>query len=205
MASARAFLLSFFLLSNLFCPLRAQDSITLSITEPGLIELERLFQMADIVAFVQVVSGDTENYPKVVYKGQVVKSFKGAATGSTIYFGPYTGIRLGSKYVLFLRNAAHPLSPNSTATVNFGSVQYSEIFNEGYSAMETAYTCVFGGKEIAQRCDYAVRICTDYIKLPKSLQVFPSRKDDAPFGCRWVREKAFFSELETLRAHPTVR
>ena len=199
MTFTHKFLLTCFFLTNLFRPVCAQNAITVTNTEPGVIKLENLFQMADTVALVKVVSGDTESYAKAVYKGQVVKSFKGAATGDTIYFGPYVGIKLGGEYILFLRKAARPLTPNSsTSSVNYGAVQYSEIFNEGYSSMESSYQCVFGGKEIRQKCDDGVRVCTDYITLPKSLRVFPPMTGDTPFGCRWLRRKAFLSELDSL-------
>ena len=187
-----------FVLMSLFRPAYAQNAKTVTITEPGIIKLEKLFQMADTVALVKVVSGDTQNYAKAVYKGEVVKSFKGAATGDTVYFGPYVGIKLGWEYVLFLRNAAKPLTPNSTSSVNYGAVQYSEVFNEGYSSMESSYQCVFDGKDIAQKCDDGVRVCTDYIKLPKSLSVFPPITEDRSFGCGWVRRKPFLSALDSL-------
>jgi hypothetical protein len=57
---------------------------------------------------------------------------------------------------------------------------------------------VFDGKEIAQKCDYGVRVSTDYIKLPKSMQAFPPEVNDPPFGCRWVRNAVFLSLLDTL-------
>ena len=115
-----------------------------------------------------------------------MKTFKGATVGQTIYFGPYVGTRLGWEYVLFLRNAAKPLAPNPTSSVNYGTVYYSEVFNEGYSSMETSYECVFDGKDIAQKCGDGVRVCTDYIKLPKSLHASPPMTEDTAFGCRWV-------------------
>jgi hypothetical protein len=186
-------------LTILFQPADAQNAKTVTVSEPGIIKLDKLLQMADTVALVKVVSGDTQNYAKAVYKAEVVKSFKGAAIGETIYFGPYVGIRLGWEYVLFLRNAAKPLSPNSTSSANYGAIQYSEIFNEGYSSMECSYECVFDGKDIAQQCDDGVRVCTDYIKLPKSISVSPPMTKDKPFGCRWVRRSAFLSALDSLQ------
>ncbi len=64
--------------------------------------------------------------------------------------------------------------------------------------MESSYSCVFDGKEIAQKCDYGVRVCTDYIKLPASVAAFPPEGNDPPFGCRWVRKTAFVDLLDTL-------
>jgi hypothetical protein len=63
--------------------------------------------------------------------------------------------------------------------------------------MESSYERVFDGKEIAQKCDYGVRVCTDYLKLPQSIPVFP-KENDPPFGCRWARKAAFVSLLDTL-------
>jgi len=177
----------------------AQQSKETAVAEPGVIKLASLFTMANTVALVKVVSGDTENYTTAVYKAEVIKSFKGPAVGETVYFGPYVGVRLGWEYILFLHSVAEPLAPKTTSRVNYGTVQYSEVFNEGYSSMDTSYECVFGGKAIAEQCDYGVRICTDYILLPKSLPTFPAMTEDTPFGCRWVRKEAFISVLGTLR------
>jgi hypothetical protein len=102
-----------------------------------------------------------------------------------VYFGPFVGERLGSEYVLFLRKVTKPVSPKTAPTASYGTIHYWEIFDEGYSSMETSYECVFDGKEIAQKCDYGDRVCTDYIKLPKSLPAFPPETNDLPFGCRW--------------------
>jgi len=86
--------------------------------------------------------------------------------GATVYFGPFMGEKLGGEYFLFLRSVKDPINPKTEAT-SYGKIPYSEIFDEGYSSMETSYECVFDGKETAQKCDYGVRVCTDYIKLPK--------------------------------------
>jgi len=161
-----------------------------------------LFKAADVVALVKTVSGDTESYDHAVYKGEVIQSFKGISRGATVYFGPFVGEKLGWEYVLFLRNATKPITPKTTAASSYGTVPYSEVFNEGYSSMQTSYACVFDGKEIAQKCDYGVRVCTDYIKLPQSMPAFPPANNDPPFGCRWVRKRVFISLLDTL-AHPT--
>jgi hypothetical protein len=177
----------------------AQQARTVVLAEPRIIRLENLFQMADTVALVKVVSGDTQNYPKVIYKAKVMKSFKGATVGQIIYFGPYMGTRLGWEYFLFLRNVPKPLAPNSNYSVNYGPVHYSEVFNEGYSSMETSYECVFDGKDVAQKCDNGARVCTDYIKLPESVHTSPPMTEVTPFGCRWVRKEAFQTALDVLR------
>jgi hypothetical protein len=174
------------------------QSKVVTITEPGVYKLDELFKVADVVAVVKVVSGDTESYETAVYKGEVIQSFKGMATGQTLYFGPFIGERLGWEYVLFLRNSPKPITPKTTANASYGTVRYWEVFDEGYSSMQASYACVFDGKEIAQQCDYAVRVCTDYIKLPKTVSAFPPEDNDPPFGCRWVRKRTFLSLLDSL-------
>ena len=188
----------FLFLAVLMVATASAQSNVVTITEPGVYKLDELFKAADVVAVVKVLSGDMENYGKAVYKGEVVQSFKGMATGQTVYFGPFIGERLGWEYVLFLRNSPKPVIPKTAANASYGVVLYSEIFDEGYSSMQTSYECVFDGKEIAQQCDYAVRVCTDYIKLPKAVSAFPPEENDPPFGCRWVRKTTFLSLLNSL-------
>jgi hypothetical protein len=172
----------------------------ITLTEPGVYELADLFKRADTVALAKVISGDTETYGIPIYKAEVIKSFKGATTGDIVYFGPYVGTRLGWEYILFLRNVPNSLTPKAAAMAGFGMIHYLEIFNEGYTSMEASYECVFDGKDIAQKCDDGVRVCTDYIKLPKSMLTSSSRETADPFGCRWVRKVAFISLLDTLSA-----
>jgi hypothetical protein len=182
----------------LMSALASAQSQVVTITEPGVYKISDLFNGADVVALVKIVSGDTENYEHTVYKGEVIQSFKGMPRGATVYFGPFVGEKLGWEYVLFLRNVTKPITPKTTATASYGTIPYFEVFNEGYSSMETSYACVFDGKEIAQKCDYGVRVCTDYIKLPKSMPAFPPEVNDPPLGCRWVRKAVFISLLDTL-------
>jgi len=171
---------------------------TVTITEPGKYKLGELFKEADTVAVVKVVSGDTENYERTVYKAQVVKSFKGAKAGEVVYFGPYIGTRLGWEYILFLRNVSKPMSPKRISSAGYGTIPYALESNQGYGSMESSYVCAFDGKEIAQHCDYGVRVYTDYVILPKSTRTFPPVGEDAPFGCRWVRKTVFISLLDKL-------
>ena len=62
--------------------------------------------------------------------------------------------------------------------------------------MLTSYECVFDGITIDKQCDYAVRVCTDYIKLPTSLS---TSTPDAPFGCKWAKRVDFIEALSDLR------
>jgi hypothetical protein len=167
--------------------------------EPGVVKLEDFFRIADSVVLVRVVSGDTENYSTAIYKAEVLRSFKGGtAAREAIYFGPYIGMRLGREYILFLRSVARPLAPNPDSTSNYGTVRYLEVLNEGYGAMETSYECVFDGKKVSDECDYAVKVCTDYIKLPSTVRTFPPVAEETSFGCRWIRKGTFLSLLDGL-------
>jgi hypothetical protein len=190
------------LILALFCVLLSHltpaQTHTVTITEPGVYELGDLFKTADIVALVRILSGDAENYSCAIYKGEVVQNFKGSQKGAIFYFGPFTGLRLGDEYILFLRNVDQEIEPKKKVEASYGAVHYSRVFDEGYSSMETSYECVFDGDEIAQKCDYGVRICTDYIKLPKSMPAFPPEEVDPPFGCRWVRKSTFLYTLGGL-------
>ena len=91
---------------------RDQKPTEFTITEPATYELTDLYKSADKVALVQIRSGDAENYKIAVYKGVVVTSYKGTTDGEIIYLGPYIGQKIGTEYVLFLRNVARPLVPN---------------------------------------------------------------------------------------------
>ena len=168
-----------------------------TISEPGIYQLSALFKRANIVASVKVLAGDTESYSEAVCKAEVLKSFKGASSGETVYFGPCVGQRLGWEYIVFLLDAPDAITPKVPAA-SYGKVRYARVFDDGYSQMESSYACVFDGQEIAQKCDYGVRVCTDYIKLPKSIRAFPPKSNDPPFGCRWVRKDVFVSLLNAL-------
>ncbi len=144
-----------------------------------------------------------QNYEKVVYKAKVVTGFKGSHPGEVFYFGPFVGERLSTGYLLFLLDTHKELAPKKGKGTGYGSVHYWEVFNQGLTLMETSYECVFEGKEPAASCDYGVRICTDHIKLPRSMPAFPPEENDPPFRCRWVRKNVFTSFLESLASsHP---
>lgn len=171
---------------------------TTTITEPGVTDIPELFRVSDKVALVKTVSGDTEHYKVAVYKAQVVQPFKGAISGETLYFGPYVGLKLGWEYIVFLRATVEPLQPLAATAASYGSVPYFHIFNEGYTVLDTSYQCIFKGENVSEHCDDAVRVCTDYVKTPKSLAVEPPLEEDTPFGCRWARRKQFIAVLEGL-------
>jgi hypothetical protein len=113
------------------------------LSEPGLYQLADLFRHADRVALVNVISGTTEAYDIAIYKAQVVEGFKGLSAGEIVYFGPYIATELGTEYILFLRDNPKAIEPRAKADAGYGTVHYSEVFDEGYSSMRTSYECVF--------------------------------------------------------------
>lgn len=166
--------------------------------EPGRSSIESFYANADAVALVEVTSSDNENYTDPVYKAKVITAYKALKKDQIIFFGPFIGTGLGNQYVVFLKADAQPLSPNTDAKSGFGPVSYYRVMREGYGEMALSYECGFPGNEIKDRCDYAVRICTDYVTLPKSMLVSPSAKQETPFGCRFVRQKEFFSLMKRI-------
>jgi hypothetical protein len=183
---------------SIFAAQGIAQSNTASIVEPGVYKLSELYRQADKVALVTVISGDTEAYEVPIYKAQVVRAFKGISANEVIYFGPYLGVQLGSEYILFLENVSKPIQPKDKAVSGYGVVKYGKVFDEGYSSMVTSYECVFNGRSPSQACDYAVRICTDYIVAPKSLSTSPSEEITTPFGCRWARRDRFIGVLNEM-------
>jgi hypothetical protein len=183
----------FVTLAALCCQLAvAQTSVQMTNQEPASYDLASLAAKADTVALVKIVASDTESYNIAIYKAEMVKVFKGPAAEQTLYFGPYAGLKLGSEYIVFLRTNPNFISPKAKSTGGYGAIRYSEDFDQGYASMEVSYQCVFDGNGA---CDYGVRVCTDYIKLPDSVPAFSGTSAPA-FGCRWARKTEFLAFLE---------
>jgi len=175
----------------------AQDS-SVTTSDPGEIALKKLFKEADTVALVEVMAGDNESYKIPLYKARVIRSFKGTPAGSTIYFGPYIGTRIGVQYFLFLNAAKEPIVPTSTAHTAYGPQSYWQISHDGYGSMMSSYECVFDVKDDTQQCDYGVRVCTNFVTLPHGTEVFPPMKIHTLYGCRWTRKKSFLALMDEV-------
>jgi hypothetical protein len=176
-----------------------RQQISTTNTEPGIYTLQKLHDVADDVSIVEIVGGDTESYESAVYKAKVLIHFKGPATGEIIYLGPYIGTRLGGTYLVFLRKS-NTISPSSEKRHGFGRVPYAKVFDEGYSSMEISYECVFHGNDVSQNCAYGARVCTDYIKLPESIEVSPEVEGFTPFGCRWAKRDGLLAQLSAMKS-----
>ncbi len=185
------------------CVGTASAQISVTITEPAQVKIEDLFKQADVVAVMRTVSGDLEHYPVAVYKAEVLKSFKGSAVGTKIFFGPYGGYSLGGEYLVFLRRSEKHIEPsnkskNSVST--YGPLpSFYEVMYEGYSAMPVKYACVFDGQDPAHQCDDGIKVNTYQVILPIQIRTFPPESDDVPNGdYKWIRKAAFISFLRTL-------
>ena len=148
---------AYLILAALVCTGHAQRTATVAITEPGSGTLDNYMNRADVVALVKVVAGDTEAYGVPIYKAEVIQRAQGRSGWSHDSIRTASSAhRLGGEYVLFLRDVKNPLSPKASATNALGTIHYAEVFNEGYSSMETSYECKFGADK---QCDYGVRVC----------------------------------------------
>ena len=180
---------------------------TVEIREPGIVKVEDLFRQADLVAIVQILSGDTEHYPTAIYKAKVLTTFKGCRTGEKIFFGPFIGLALGNEYLAFLRRSNPEIRPKDAGRTNnsglsYGPLQSSyRIMYEGYSIMPIEYGCVFDGEQISQKCDYGIKINTFQVILPESMRTFPPESDDEPTrDKKWVRREELTSFLQRVRS-----
>ena len=189
-------------LAMLLSVVAAPAQQTIEISEPAVVKLGDLFKQADVVAVVQILSGDRENYDTAVYKSKVLMQFKGTAVGEELYFGPFIGYGVGNEYVAFLRRATSAPKlqgqrPTHTS-IAYGPLEvFHLIMYQGYSIMSVRYACVFGGKD---PCDYGVRVNTDQVKLPKGTKTFPRASgDELPDASQWVRKADFLRLLTTSK------
>lgn len=90
-------------------------SFASSATTLAPIELAELVRSADIVATVQVVSGEVIGSGGETcgakYRATVEEAFKGTSNGATIEFGNYFGYEVGSRYVLLLVGPGRTYEP----------------------------------------------------------------------------------------------
>jgi hypothetical protein len=174
-------------------PGKAQ-TMQLARRSPATYTLADLFNRSDRVVLGRVTAAETSTYDIPLYKVQVVAAFKGASNGETLFVGPYPAAEIGSSYFFFLCSVPAAIAPRSKAITGFGTVSYSRVFDGGASAMPSANQCIFPGKDSAQQCALAVRVCLDRIVLPGSLTTYPGNAS-ASSNCPWVRQDAFTTAL----------
>ena len=171
-----------------------RETIHIVSSDPASVSLHGLYQQADIVALVTILSGDVEHYSDAVYKASVVRAFKGVRDHEVIYFGPFTSYAVGSEYVVALRRSPKHLrdlaaQASDSALPYDGEATYLQIMYEGYSVMAVEYTCLFPS------CDWGVEISEDQVTLPKRLRRVRTRCHDGASSVVWVKKDEFLSEL----------
>ena len=163
------------------------------------VSVSDLFRQADVVATVRVLSGDSEHYPVTVYKAEVEKAFKGTAAREIIYFGPFVSFGVGSEYLVFLSKAEKGIEPRDKPSgFNYGVLpSFFRIMYDGFSIMPIEYACVFEGKDVAQQCDYAVKLNPEQVILPATIKAFPRGEAGTLTNYeKWVRRKELVAFLE---------
>lgn len=146
------------------------------------IAMEELFREADIVALVQVRTGETlESFGKpcgAKYKAVVVDGFKGAATGSTIEFGYHYGSAIGSQYLVFLSKPGRVHEPEMTSNGRQLEAKgehrrlcphaflANTVMHSGYGKMEIGFVGDF-------KYEDGVAVPTRYVRLPGKLPSVP--------------------------------
>jgi hypothetical protein len=176
---------------------------TATISEPAPVKVEDLMKQADLVAIIHLLSGDTEHYPKAVYKAEVLQPFKGVGKGAVIYLGPFIGYGLGEELLVFLHHSEkgiEPKQPVTTSGLSYGPISsFYLVMYEGYGALRIKYDCVFDGKEIAQQCDDGIRVNAHQVVLPKSVKTYPSSaRGSFSEVTKWVRKTVLVAYLQKL-------
>lgn len=206
MLRAFLYIFSFLIFSVSICFAQQTKTVTVIISDPSSVSLESLFSQADLVAFVEIRSGDAENYNHTLYKAAVLKSYKGSKEREVIYFAPFIGYAVGTEYLVFLRktdkrigdvideNAKNKTLPYD-ATQNFYQIMY-----DGYSVMPVSFECIFE-KPSHQTCQYAVKFNINQVILPKKLKTFPEEKNDEVLDAKYVKRTAIEPVLEVLKGN----
>jgi len=162
------------------------------------IQLSQLFGDADVVALVEVVSGETlgtgEKSCGAKYSALVVDGFKGASAGATIEFGNYYGYEIGNRYVLFLvgpgRKHEPMMSSNSmhlAARAEYeeqcaSRIQRNTVMHSGNGALKVHWVTDFRYKD-------GVAVPTRYVVLPNTVATIPAKITETNefSGEVWVR------------------
>lgn len=176
--------------------------VTSTTSDPASVTLAALFAQADVVAFVEIRSGDAENYNVAIYKARVLKAYKGANDKEIIYFTPFISYGLGSEYLVFLKKSGHRIEDlvpkeNERKLLPYEPKHaFYQIMYAGYSVLPVSFECVFG-KPAHENCGYAVKVNIKQVKLPTQLKAFPQTDEES--DVRHVKRGEIESLLESLQ------
>ncbi|WP_457325670.1 hypothetical protein [Roseateles sp. P5_E11] len=162
------------------------------------IEVSQLFQDADIVALVEVTSGETigtgEKSCGAKYSALIVDGFKGASAGATIEFGNYYGYEIGNRYVLFLVGPGSRHEPVMSANSMHrdaeaehekrcaSRLRRNTVMHSGNGALRVHWVADFQYKD-------GVAVPTRYVVLPSAVSTIPAKVTETNVfsGEVWVR------------------
>jgi hypothetical protein len=164
------------------------------------VTLEKLFQEADLVAYVTITSGDSECHDVTVYRSKVLVPFKGCVRDQAFYFGPYTTYGIGKEYVVFLRSVGKTVEQlpqgkgdGGCFTLEPAGEPYFEVMYAGYSVLDVEYSIEM------DKPDYAVRVVGAQVILPKDLKSYPlTYKYAGARDERWVHKDDLLSYLKKV-------
>lgn len=178
---------------------------TASATTLPPVDIAELFKTADLVALVQVTSGEMLGTGKdscgAKYTALVQDDFKGATKGETIEFGNYYGYEIGSNYVVFLTKAGRRFEPMTSTNsmmmrdrATFDQrcgpkINRNTVMHSGFGALRVLWTAEYQYKD-------AVRVPTRYVVLPSGTATAKAilSEQEEYSGTVWVK----LDDMKTL-------
>lgn len=162
------------------------------------IHLSQLFHDADVVALVQVTSGETmgagDESCGARYSARVIDDFKGTSKGATIEFGNHFGYEIGSRYIIFLVGPGRTYEPMmSTNSMQLNAraehekrcgamLRRSTVMHSGNGALRVHWVTDFKYQDGAA-------VPTRYVVLPDGVSMIPAKitETNEYSGEVWVR------------------
>ncbi len=136
------------------------------------VPLDVLFENADVVASVEIVSGEridpNDKECGYQYRGSVLTTYKGAP-GATLTFGRSQGIEMGGRYLLFLTEPSKEY--RELASTNTVSRSYEDELAAKCQKKWTILTTMQGfAGAIRMSTEYRdpwIEILSQFVKLPE--------------------------------------
>lgn len=180
------------------------------------LEVEELFEAADVVVIAQIQSGHRvmagEHRCGARYEAKIIHSLKGELEEESIVeFGPYLGHGIGDKLLLFLKGRGSRFEPMTSST---GAILSAMAEHERRcAASEAAYNIMFQGlgaleingtskfrSEAGISFPQAIKFREKWVLPPASLERKPAEPGDDRILSEesWVREDDFVEYIRRL-------
>lgn len=175
------------------------------------VSVEELYEKADVVALVQVISGrqvvPLDDDCGSEYTGRIIRQVKGGELGGDVIFGYSDGFRIGMRYLLFLSKPSteyRSLSSTNSISMRLEKEVYDKCGKlwKGMKVMHDGQ-----GAMLLDRPGYdawAVKIPSRFVALPstfKATPIPPATPDDFYIEPVWVLESEIFNLFETFPSH----